>query len=82
MHDSLLMLKPASSPLCRQVPGRQYMASALLLGPRPGDAAPLLESVGEVCAGDGALSWNLGMARAAEGDWAGAAEALAAVQVR
>ncbi len=36
----------------------------------------------QVCQGDDALSWNLGMARAAAGLWAEAAEALQQVQVR
>ena len=35
-----------------------------------------------MCPGDEALSWNLGMARAAAGLWAEAADALREVQVR
>jgi hypothetical protein len=66
------------------VPGRQCMASALLLGGQPGEALPYLESIAEVCGvgEDDSLSWNLGAARAACGQWAAAAEALQAVQVR
>ncbi|PRW45517.1 tetratricopeptide repeat [Chlorella sorokiniana] len=62
------------------VPGRQCLASAALLGPTPADALPLLDSIAEVCQGDDALSWNLGMARAAAGQWAEAAEAMQQVQ--
>ena len=60
------------------------MASALLLGGQPGEALPYLESIAEVCGvgEDDSLSWNLGAARAACGQWAAAAEALQAVQVR
>lgn len=36
----------------------------------------------QVCEGEDALSWNLGMARAAAGLWGEAAEALQQVQVR
>lgn len=72
---------PAALPFL-QVPGRQCLASAALLGPAPEDALPLLESLVEVCEGDNALMWNLGMARAAAGQWAGAVEALQQVQVR
>ncbi len=64
-----------------QVPGRQCMASALLLSPQPQEALPYLESMAEVCQGDDALSWNLGVARAAAGQWEAAAQALQAVQV-
>lgn len=39
---------PASTRHPAQVPGRQCLASAALLGPRPEEAAPLLESVAEV----------------------------------
>ena len=65
------------------VPGRQCMASALLLGGQPGEALPHLESIAEVCGvgEDDALSWNLGAARAACGQWEAAAEALQGVQV-
>ena len=103
-------------PRAPQVPGRQCLASAALLGPAPEEALPLLESIAEVgaaaggdgcsggarlahpaptlqgfecgvrslqvCQGDDALSWNLGMARAAAGLWAEAAEALQQVQVQ
>ncbi|KAL4443862.1 hypothetical protein ABPG75_011599 [Micractinium tetrahymenae] len=64
------------------VPGRQCMASALLLGSQPQEALPYLESVAEVCEGDDALSWNLGLARGAAGQWEAAAQALQAVQRR
>lgn len=57
------------------------MASALLLSPQPQEALPYLESVAEVCEGDDALSWNLGLARGAAGQWEEAARALQAVQV-
>lgn len=56
------------------------MASALLLSPQPQEALPYLESVAEVCEGDDALSWNLGLARGAAGQWEAAAQALQAVQ--
>ncbi|GAB4821295.1 hypothetical protein N2152v2_008341 [Parachlorella kessleri] len=70
----------ASETECDTVPGRQCAASSLLLRGEFDEALPFLESIAEFCSGEDAYNWNLGMARAAVGQYGGALEALSRVQ--